>query len=79
MRSSFLTGTLGLAALCATLLSGASTGLAATANGPICDPNAKVNSTTYYGCGGGSHTGPSSLITTPATIFWERPVDSSTT
>lgn len=56
MRSSFLTGTLGLAALCATLLSGASTGLAATANGPICDPNAKVNSTTYYGCGGSSHT-----------------------
>ena len=30
--------------------------LAATANGPICDPNAKVNSTTYYGCSGSSHT-----------------------
>lgn len=30
--------------------------VAATANGPICDPAAKVNSTTYYGCGGSSHT-----------------------
>ncbi|HRI50526.1 MAG TPA: peptidase M23 [Pseudomonadota bacterium] len=29
---------------------------AATANGPICDTAAKVNSTTYYGCGGSSHT-----------------------
>ena len=29
---------------------------AATANGPICDSAAKVNSTTYYGCGGSSHT-----------------------
>jgi hypothetical protein len=29
---------------------------AATANGPICDPNAKVNSTTYYSCSSGTHT-----------------------
>ena len=29
---------------------------AATANGPICDPNARVNSTTYYSCSGSSHT-----------------------
>ncbi len=28
----------------------------ATANGPICDTAAKVNSTTYYGCGTSSHT-----------------------
>ena len=56
MKSRFLVGTLGLLALGAALLAGEPVGLAATANGPICDPNAKVNSTTYYGCSGGSHT-----------------------
>ncbi|MBN8466392.1 peptidase M23 [Corallococcus sp. AB004] len=34
----------------------ASPGVAATANGPICDPAAYVNSTTYYNCTGSSHT-----------------------
>ena len=29
---------------------------AATANGPICDTAAKVNSTTYYSCRGSTHT-----------------------
>lgn len=60
MKSRFLAKTLGLVAVCAVvctaLCAGESSGLAATANGPICDPNAKVNSTTYYGCSGGSHT-----------------------
>jgi hypothetical protein len=28
---------------------------AATANGPICDQAARVNSTTYYSCSGGTH------------------------
>ncbi|QSQ27058.1 peptidase M23 [Pyxidicoccus parkwayensis] len=34
----------------------ASTVTAATANGPICETSAWVNSTTYYNCNGGSHT-----------------------
>lgn len=29
---------------------------AATANGPICETSANVNSTTYYNCSGSSHT-----------------------
>jgi hypothetical protein len=49
-------GFAGLATLCAALLSGAQSGRAATANGPICDAAARVNSTTYYSCSGGTHT-----------------------
>ena len=46
MQTRFLLGTLGLFALGATLLGGEAKVRAATANGPICDPNARVNSTT---------------------------------
>ncbi len=39
------------------LLAGwAGVSVAASAKGPICEPNARVNSTTYYSCNGGSHT-----------------------
>ncbi len=45
-----------LASLATTLAVDVPASRAATANGPICDPAAKVNSTTYYSCSGGTHT-----------------------
>ena len=53
-RSSF--SIMAVTALATTLAGGLQVSQAATANGPICDTAAKVNSTTYYSCSGGSHT-----------------------
>lgn len=47
---------LATATLALTLAAGLHTSEAATANGPICDSAARVNSTTYYSCSGGTHT-----------------------
>ena len=56
MKRTKYAGTFALAALCLALLSGQTESRAATANGPICDTAARVNSTTYYSCSGGTHT-----------------------
>ena len=46
---------IGFVALCA-LTALPTPGEGATANGPICDTAAKVNSTTYYSCSSSTHT-----------------------
>ena len=56
MKRTKYAGTFALAALCLALLSGQTESRAATANGPICDTAARVNSTTYYSCSGSTHT-----------------------
>jgi len=43
-------------ALAVVALAAAGAAVAATADGPICDTAANVNSTTYYNCSGSSHT-----------------------